>query len=72
MSKTEFNLFEVLHRIGDAATAAESMLKVEELDITATEKKLKISHEAFLAEEDINSVQKVSSRPDESFDSHRE
>ena len=52
----EFNYFELFHRVGNAATTEEL---ISELDITSNEKKqLKISHEAFLAEEDINALHK--------------
>ena len=55
----EFNYFEVFHRVDNAVTMEELMSKVQELDITASEKnKLKISHEAFLAEEELNAVHK--------------
>lgn len=51
--------FEIFHRVGNAATTEELMSKVEELNIASNEKKkLKISHEAFLAEEDVNAVHK--------------
>jgi hypothetical protein len=53
----EFNYFEVFHRVVNAVTTEELMSKLEELDITSNEKKkLKISHEAFIAEEDVNAV----------------
>ena len=46
-------------RVRNAATTEVLMNKLEELDITSNEKKkLKISHEAFTAEEDANAVRK--------------
>ena len=55
MKDCEFNYFEIHHRVNNAVTTKELMTKLDEVDLTSSERrKLEISHEAFLAEEDLN------------------
>ena len=46
------------HRVNNVVTIEELMSKLDDIDLTSNEKKLKISHDAFLAEEDLNEVRR--------------